>query len=229
MAPEIEKPAPTTVAAETAIGNAPEAAKATDCVAVVFTGTLPKAMLVALMVSPTAPTFNCRAKLCEIPPAVAMRATDWAVLTAETVTVKLALLRPTGTVTVAGTVTALLLLDRLTANPPFGAAAFSVAVQRSVPAPVIDPMAQLSALSTGTPMPLRLTNVDDPVEELLAKIREPVAVPAIVGSNCTLRVVVWPGFSVTGNPPPDAENPFPNTPTVLTVTGAVPVEDKVSD
>jgi hypothetical protein len=153
----------------------------------------------------------------------------WAVLTEETVAVKLALFRPAGTVTVAGTVTAPLLAARLTVNPPLAVAAFSITVQLSVPAPVIDPMLQLSALSTGTPVPLRLTTVDDPTEELLAKVSEPVAAPAAVGSNCTLRVAVWPGFSITGNPSPDIENPLPNTPAVLTVTGAVPVEDKVSD
>ena len=39
------------------------------------------------------------------------------------------------------------LLERLTAWPPLGAAAVSVAVQLSVPAPVIDPLAQVSALT----------------------------------------------------------------------------------
>ena len=77
------------------------------------------------------------------------------VLTAETVAVKLALVAPAATVTDAGTVTALLLLDRLTAWPPVPAAAFSVTVQASVPAPVIDPLVQLSPLSTGCPVPLR--------------------------------------------------------------------------
>jgi hypothetical protein len=71
------------------------------------------------------------------------------VLTADTVAVKLAVVDPAATVTEAGTVTAELLLARLTANPPLGAAAFSVTVQLSVPAPVIDPLAQVSALNTG--------------------------------------------------------------------------------
>jgi hypothetical protein len=43
-------------------------------------------------------------------------------------------------------------------------------VQASVPAPVIDPLLQLSAVSTGTPVPLRLMAVVDPVEELLVSV-----------------------------------------------------------
>jgi hypothetical protein len=60
----------------------------------------------------------------------------------------------------------------------------------SVPAPVIDPLEQLSAVSAGTPAPLRLTAVDAPVEELLLTVSEPEAVPAAVGSNWTLSVTV---------------------------------------
>ena len=63
------------------------------------------------------------------------------------VAVKLALVAPEATVTDEGTVTAVLLLERLTAWPPLGAAALSVAVQLSVPAPVIDPLVQLSPLT----------------------------------------------------------------------------------
>ena len=103
---------------------------------------------------------------------------------------KLPVVAPAATVTLAGIVTAELLLARLTANPPLAAAAFKVIVQLSVPAPVTDPLVQLSALSTGTPLPLRLITVDDPLEELLVKVNEPEAVPAVVGSNCTVNVAV---------------------------------------
>jgi hypothetical protein len=75
------------------------------------------------------------------------------VLTEETVAVKLAVVAPAVTVTLAGTTTAALLLATLTANPPLGAAAFSVTVQLSVPAPVIDPLAQVEALNTGKLVP----------------------------------------------------------------------------
>jgi hypothetical protein len=71
------------------------------------------------------------------------------VLTAEIVAVKLVLVAPAATVTEAGTTTAVSLLDTLTTWPPLPAAAFSVTVQLSVPAPVIDPLVQLNPLSTG--------------------------------------------------------------------------------
>jgi hypothetical protein len=112
------------------------------------------------------------------------------VLTPDTVAVKLAVADPAATVTEAGTVTAELLLARVTANPPLAAATFRVTVQLSVPAPVIDPLVQLSPLNTGTPMPLRLITVDGPLEELLVRVNEPLDPPAIVGSNCTVSVAV---------------------------------------
>jgi len=112
------------------------------------------------------------------------------VLTEDTVAVKLAVVAPAATVTLAGTTTAALLLARLKAKPPLGAAAFSVTVQLSVPAPVIDPLVQVRPLSTGTPVPLKLTTVDVPLEELLVSMREPETAPAAVGSNCTARVAV---------------------------------------
>ena len=51
-------------------------------------------------------------------------------------TVNAALLAPAGTVTDAGIATAMLLLARLTAKPPVGAAPLNVTVQLSVPAAV---------------------------------------------------------------------------------------------
>jgi hypothetical protein len=94
-----------------------------------------------------------------------------------------------GTVTVAGTVTAVLLFERLTANPPLGAAAFRATVQASVPEPAIDPLLQVSAL-TVVPVPLRPTTVEVPVEELLVMVSEPEAAPAVVGSNRAVSVAV---------------------------------------
>jgi hypothetical protein len=78
---------------------------------------------------------------------LAVRVTVTELLTDETVATNPAVVDPAGTVTEAGTVTALLLLARPTAKPPVGAAAFNVTVQLSVPAPVIDPLAHVSALS----------------------------------------------------------------------------------
>ena len=70
------------------------------------------------------------------------------VVTAVTVAVNPALVAPAGTVTEPGTVTAELLLDRLTASPPVPAAAERLTVQLSLPAPVNEFFAQLSELST---------------------------------------------------------------------------------
>ena len=78
------------------------------------------------------------------PLALAVNVAVCAVVTVVAVAVKLALVAPAATVTVAGTVTAELLLARLTVNPPLGAAALSATVQLSVPAPVIVPLAQLN-------------------------------------------------------------------------------------
>jgi hypothetical protein len=112
------------------------------------------------------------------------------VLTDEAVAVKFALVAPAATVTAAGTVTAALLLARLTAIPPLIAAAFNVTVQLSAPAPISDPFAQISPLSTGTPVPFKVMAVEVPVEELLVSVSVPAAAPLLVGSNCTVSVAV---------------------------------------
>lgn len=101
---------------------------------------------------------------------------------------KLALVAPVATVTLAGTVTAGLLLARLTANPPLAAAAFSVTLQLSVPAPVIEPFVQLSVLNAGNPVPLRLTTVELPPEELEVMVSCPVVAPPAVGVKFTVKL-----------------------------------------
>ena len=80
-----------------------------------------------------------------------------------------------------GTTTAELLLDSVTVWPPLAAAAFSVAVQLSVPAPVIELDVQLRLLSTGCPVPLRLIVELVPVDELLVNVTEPLTEPDVVG------------------------------------------------
>ena len=164
------KPVPVNVAELTVTAVVPVDVKVTDCVAAVFTSTLPNGTLVALMLSVGTATFNCRAKLSDTPPALAVRVAACTVATEETVAVNEALVALAGTVTVAGNVTAALLLATLTLNPPLGAAAFSVTVQASVPAPVIDVLLQESAVSTGVPVPLRLIIAVALVEELLAMV-----------------------------------------------------------
>jgi hypothetical protein len=147
-------------------------------------------MLPALTLSVAVPDPSCSEKVLAVPLALAVNVTACAVLTDETVAVKLPVVAPAATVTVAGTVTAELLLVRPTANPPLAAAAFSVTVQLSVPAPVIVPLVQVMPLNTGVPMPLKLIKVDVPLDELLVIVSEPEAAPATVGSNCTVSAAV---------------------------------------
>jgi hypothetical protein len=173
------------------------------CVVAVFTLTVPNDRLDELTPRVIADAPNCNAKVLVALLALAVSVTVWAVPTGDTVAVKLAVVDPAATVTEAGTVTAELLLARLTAKPPLAAAGFRVTVQLSVPAPVIDPLVQLSPLNIGTPVPLRLITVAVPLEELLVKVSWPAAAPAVVGSNCTVSVAVWLPVRVIGNVTPE--------------------------
>lgn len=104
---------------------------------------------------------------------MAVRVTAWAVVTDATVAVNPALLAFAGTVTEAGTVTAALLLDRLTLCPPLPAGALNVTVQASVVDPVMVPLPQVSALKTGVlvvPVPLRSITAVGLTEELLVMV-----------------------------------------------------------
>ena len=190
VAPETVKPVPAAVAALTVTAAVPVEERVNVCVVAVFTFTLPKDKLDELTLSVGTAAPSDRAKVFDTLPALAVRVAVCAVLTDETVAVKLAVVEPAATVTEAGTVTVELLLARLTVNPPVAAAAFRVTVQLSVPDPVNEPLVQLSALSTATPVPLMLTAVEVPVEELLVRVSEPEMAPATVGSNCTVSVAV---------------------------------------
>jgi hypothetical protein len=145
------------------------------------------------------------AKVSLTPAALAVSVAAELDVTEETVAVKLALEAPAATVTEAGTVTAALLLMRPTAKPPLPAAAFRVTVQLSVPAPVIEPLAQLNPLSTGTPVPLRLTTLVVPADESLVKVSAPADAPEAEGSKLTVNVAVWPPLNVSGKFAPETE------------------------
>jgi hypothetical protein len=151
----------------------------------------------------------------------------WGVETDAVVAEKAVLAVPAATTTETGTVTEELLLARLTVKPPVAAAVFSVTVQASVAEPVIDEFAQAMALSTGRPAPVRLMAALGLVEELLLTVKVPFAAPATVGLNCTVSVVDWLGFRVSGKLAPEIEKPVPEGVAELTVTAAVPVELKV--
>ena len=79
-----------------------------------------------------------------------------------------------------------------------------------------------------TPVPVRLTAVVAPVDELLVSLSVPLTAPEAVGSNCTLRVALCPDAIVSGNVAPETENPVPETVAALTMTDADPVDDRVN-
>ena len=129
-------------------------------------------------------------------------------LTAVAAAVNAALAAPAAIVTDAGTVTALLLLDRLTVS---GVAAVPVivTVQASVVVPVSEALAHETALNPGCPVPLRAIVAG--FVTLLLMVTTPVTAPATVGSKPIVRVAVWPGFRVIGALIPATENPAPVT------------------
>jgi hypothetical protein len=176
---ETVKPVPVSFAALTVTEAVPVDVKVTDCVELVFTVTSPKARLVALRLSAGTAVeivaFNCRMKLLETLPAVAVSVAVCEVVTQATIAANSMLVALPGIVTVAGTVTAALLLDRLTLKPSLGAAALSATVHVSVPAPVMDSLLQESELSVAavtavTPVPLSAIVVVLLVEELLVMV-----------------------------------------------------------
>jgi hypothetical protein len=160
-----------------------------------LTCTLPKATPVGLRLSVGTAAFSFRAKLFVTLPELAVKATAWGVPTDEIVAVKPALVALAGTVTLAGTATAALLLDKLTVSPPLGAAAVNVTVQASVPDPVMDPLLQESVLNADSaawelvaPVPLRLMTAAPLGNALLAMVSRPVVSPEATGLNCTLKL-----------------------------------------
>ena len=131
-------------------------------------------------------------------PEVAVKVVVCVVVTDAIFAEKAALMALAGTVTMAGRETAASLLERLTLSPPLPAAALRVTVQTSVPEPVIELLAQESALTVPgaigatVPVPLRLITADGLVAELLTKVSCPVTALAAEGSKPTFRVAVCP-------------------------------------
>ena len=190
VAPDTVKPVPVRLTELMVNAAVPLEVSVTACAEGVFRLTLPNDRVLGLRVIAGTDALNCRPKLVEMPPAVAVRFAVCAEVTAETVAVKPALVAFAGTVTEAGTVTAVLLLVRLTVIPPPGAAPFSETMQESDPAPVIAELVHEIALRVARPVPLRLIVAVPPEEALLEMVSVPVAAPADVGSNCTCRVAV---------------------------------------
>ena len=62
------------------------------------------------------------------------------------------------------------------------------------------------------------------LDELLVIVSCPVKDPAVVGSNCTSRVALCPGFRVRGRVSPEIVKPAPLVVAALIVTAVEPVE-----
>ncbi len=103
-----------------------------------------------------------------------------------------------GTVTVLGKATAAVLLERLTTNPPAGAAVFKVRRQLSVSAPERAFELQVSALSPGVPVPLMLAIAEGLGARLLVIIRGSATLPDAVGVNCNLSATLAPTGRLKG-------------------------------
>ncbi|MFZ0745073.1 MAG: hypothetical protein WAM85_11745 [Terracidiphilus sp.] len=83
--PDIVKPVPVSAAALIVSGALPADVKVKDCVDGAFSGTFPKASVLVLMLRVGTKALNCKAKLFEMLPEVAMRVTSWAEVTEATV------------------------------------------------------------------------------------------------------------------------------------------------
>jgi len=90
---------------------------------------------------------------------------------------------PAATVTDAGTVTAALLLARVTARPPVAAAAFRVTVQASIAAPATELLVHVTAVGTGVPVPLRAIVSIGFEDAWVVTVRLPVTAPVAVGAT----------------------------------------------
>lgn len=188
----------------------------------VFSVTLPKATLVELNVSAGVAAISCSEYVAVAPPAVAVSVAVWVVLTAEAVAVNEALDAPDAIVTEAGTVTALLLLERLTVVA-LVADDDSATAHASVADPVSDELLQEIPLSVDGACPVPLTAMFDGLfEALLLMLTVPLAGPAVAGSKPIVNTADCPGFRVIGELIPDSENPGPLAVAPLRMSCAVP-------
>ena len=162
LPPDTENPVPEIESELIVTAIVPLEVTVTDFVTAVPTETLPNDRELALRLNAGTAAFSCIAKLCDDPLALAEIAAVCEVLTEFTFAVNDAEDAPDATVTLAGTVTALLLLPNATLKPPDGAAELSDNVHAVVPAPVKALLLQESALidgANGEEDPLKLIDV----------------------------------------------------------------------
>jgi hypothetical protein len=130
-------------------------------------------------------------KAWETPFALADKVAGCVVGTDDTVAAKPALLAYCGTTTLAGTVTAELLLARFTVILPLVFLEFNVTEQAKAPGPVIEGLLHdRSARLTAGAVPFPVSAIDalGLLEALLLTVILPDATYSTVGSNCTSSV-----------------------------------------
>jgi hypothetical protein len=149
LPPETENPVPVIESELIVTATVPLEVTVTDFVTAVFTETLPNDSELALRLNAGAAAFSCRAKVRDEAFALADNVAACDVLTEATLAVNDVVDAPEGTVTLAGTVTALSLLDTLTPSPPDGAAELNDTVQAVEPAPVNELLPHENALIEG--------------------------------------------------------------------------------
>jgi hypothetical protein len=145
--PDTENPVPCTEAELTSRGQVPTDFNVTNWVAAVFTGTVPKATLVVLTLIVDTTPVRVMTYVVVTPAELALKVAFCVDPTADALAVKPALVAPAGTVTVAGTATAALLLDRPTLSPPVGAGAFRFTVHALFANPDTDALLHESELT----------------------------------------------------------------------------------
>jgi hypothetical protein len=148
-------------------------------------------MAVVLTLNVGVEGVSCREKVPDSPPPFAVIVAVCDELTDATAAVKLTLVEDAATNTEAGSVTAELLLARVTARPPAGAAEVKLTVQVSEPGPVRDGLVHDTLLTAAgaTATAVRFITAV-PCEELLAIVRTEAKVFACAEVNCRFNVAV---------------------------------------
>jgi hypothetical protein len=248
LPPTIVKPVPVIAAELTVTGEVPVDVSVNDWVVAVFTVTLPKLKVAALIV-------NCGLGAAVLVP---LKATT-AVLPLDELL--LIVICPLAAPVAVGRYCTCSVIDcvgfsvigklppTIAKPPPVIAAELTITgdvpVDVSVNDCVVDvlivtlPKLRLAALTVNwglawgldvvVPVPVRATAAMLPVDELLPIMICPVAAPADAGSNFTCSVIDWLGFTVAGKLPPTMVKPLPVIATELTVTGDVPVDVSVNN
>jgi hypothetical protein len=166
------------------------------------------ALRVGVAAGPAGAGPSWSANVFEVELSLAVRVAVCDVLTADTLAVNEAEVAPDAMVTEEGTVTAVLLLPRVTANPPLGAPDDNVRVQASDPVVVMDEFAQVRPASVAVagfvadaPLPCSLIVAAAVVEVPATRLSSAVESVLFFGLKCTLKLRTPPGARFTGRVP----------------------------